>query len=163
MITVKRIILVLGLTSLILMGCSNNNDQSERASAPDNNVIANTDHPNQADTTMGDTAENALDWPGEYKGILPCKDCKGIETELELKLDNRFELSQEFLGKPANTENKVKGTFKFLADQPNMIQLDAEGDNRIYFIGENFIELRGDKGEKLEMPELNFQLTKQLN
>ena len=44
-----------------------------------------------------------------------------------------------------------------------MIQLDAEGDNRIYFIGENFIELRGDKGEKLEMPELNFQLTKQLN
>ncbi len=45
---------------------------------------------------MGDTAENALDWPGEYKGILPCKDCKGIETELELKLDNRFELSQDF-------------------------------------------------------------------
>ncbi len=39
-----------------------------------------------------------------------------------------------------------------------MIQLDAEGDNRIYFIGENFIELRGDEGKKLEMPELNFPI-----
>ncbi len=62
-----------------------------------------------------------------------------------------------------NTENKVKGSFKFLPDQPGMIQLDAQGDNRIYFVGENFIELHGDKGEKLEMPELNFQLTKKLD
>jgi hypothetical protein len=44
-----------------------------------------------------------------------------------------------------------------------MIQLDAEGDNRIYFVGENFIELRGDKGEKLEMPEVNLKLTKKLD
>nr|WP_257221093.1 copper resistance protein NlpE [Acinetobacter sp. YH12219] len=94
---------------------------------------------------------------------MPCHDCKGIETELELKLNKSYELGQEFLGKPVNTENKVKGSFKFLPDQPGMIQLDAQGDNRIYFVGENFIELHGDKGEKLEMPELNFQLTKKLD
>lgn len=159
---VKKIIFALCIVSATLAGCSKTSD-SENMTPPDNNVIANTDAASENAVPTGDNTENSLDWPGEYKGILPCHDCKGIETELELKLDNTFELTQKFLGKPANSENKVKGVFKFLPDQPNMIQLDAEGDHRIYFIGENFIELRGDKGQKLEMPELNFQLLKKLD
>nr|WP_250850238.1 copper resistance protein NlpE N-terminal domain-containing protein [Acinetobacter sp. ANC 5378] len=34
---------------------------------------------------MGDTVETSLDWAGEYKGVFPCADCEGIETDLELK------------------------------------------------------------------------------
>ncbi|OTG79999.1 copper homeostasis protein [Acinetobacter sp. ANC 5054] len=158
----KKLIFALCIVSTTLVACSKTSD-SEHATPPDNNVIANTDSASQSTTLSRDTTENALDWAGEYKGILPCHDCKGIETELELKLDKSFELTQKFLGKPANSENKVKGVFKFLPDQPGMIQLDAEGDHRIYFIGENYIEMRGDKGEKLEMPELNYRLTKDLN
>ncbi|WP_180111631.1 MULTISPECIES: copper resistance protein NlpE [unclassified Acinetobacter] len=159
----KKLMLALCMVSATLTACSKTSNESETATPPDNNVIANTDAASESPIATGDNTENALDWAGEYKGILPCHDCKGIETELELKLDKSYELSQQFLGKPANTENKVKGSFKFLPDQPGMIQLDAQGDNRIYFVGENFIELRGDKGEKLEMPEVNLKLTKKLD
>ena len=37
-------------------------------------------------------AKNSLDYIGTYKGILPCADCEGIETELELNSDKTYEI-----------------------------------------------------------------------
>ena len=73
---------------------------------------------------------------GEYKGIFPCADCEGIETELELNPNNRYELKETYLGKGKENESKVKGTFSFDTNNPALISLDAAGDNRKFFIGE---------------------------
>ena len=32
-------------------------------------------------------SQNSLDWEGVYKGILPCADCDGIETEIVINSD----------------------------------------------------------------------------
>jgi uncharacterized lipoprotein NlpE involved in copper resistance len=117
---------------------------------------------------MSDTAETSLDWPGEYKGVFPCADCQGIETELELKADilsgiKTYELKQEYLGKGKNSEFKVKGTFSFDADNPAMISLDQAGENRKFFIGENFVEARDIKSEKLIDSKMNYKLQKDAN
>ena len=79
---------------------------------------------------------------GEYKGIFPCADCQGIETELELKADKTYELTQEYLGKGKNNESKGKGTFGFDPDHPSVIRLDKAGENLKFFVGENFVEAR---------------------
>ena len=39
-------------------------------------------------TTLGDNSQNALDWAGTYKGILPCADCEGMKMQLIKKLKN---------------------------------------------------------------------------
>ncbi len=44
---------------------------------------------------------NSLDWAGEYKGVVPCADCEGIETSLTLNMDQSYQLSTIYLGKDA--------------------------------------------------------------
>jgi uncharacterized lipoprotein NlpE involved in copper resistance len=117
---------------------------------------------------MSDTAETSLDWPGEYKGGFPCADCPGIKTELELKADilsriKTYELKQEYLGKGKNSEFKVKGTFSFDADNPAMISLNQAGENRKFFIGEDFVEARNIKLEKVVDSKMNYKLQKDAN
>ncbi len=142
----KKTILILSLSTIVLAACSKpNTDTHETNQAPENTTTqtqsmqpTNT----QSTTPTGDTAETSLDWAGEYKGVFPCADCEGIETELELKADKTYELTQEYLGKGKSNEFKVKGTFSFDPDNPSVIRLDKAGENRKFFIGENFVEAR---------------------
>ena len=102
--------------------------------------------------SANDTAATALDWPGEYKGVLPCSDCQGIETELELKMDKTYELSEEFLGRANGQESKITGTFEFDPNDPAVIILDQAANNRKFFVGENFIEARDVNNGAILMP-----------
>lgn len=45
------------------------------------------------------TSQNSLDWNGMYVGMLPCADCDGIETTLELHQDKTYILTQIYHGK----------------------------------------------------------------
>lgn len=44
-------------------------------------------------------ARNSLDWPGTYRGVLPCADCEGIETTVVLAADGTFRAQSRYLGK----------------------------------------------------------------
>lgn len=57
----------------------------------------------------------------------------------------------------------MKGTFSFDADNPAMISLDQAGENRKFFIGENFVEARDIKSEKLIDSKMNYKLQKDAN
>ncbi|MCG2607735.1 copper resistance protein NlpE N-terminal domain-containing protein [Acinetobacter sp. SM34] len=158
----KKIIFLLSLSSLVFTACSKpDTNTHESNTAPDQPMTQATTAEPAA--TMSDTAETSLDWPGEYKGVFPCADCQGIETELELKADKTYELKQKYLGKGKNSEFKVKGTFSFDADNPAMISLDQAGENRKFFIGENFVEARDIKSEKLIDSKMNYKLQKDAN
>jgi len=163
---VKKIIFILSLTTLALAGCSKpKTDTHDSNTAPDQPMTqtspsaATTAQPTSA---ISDTAETSLDWPGVYKGVLPCADCEGIETELELKADKTYELTQEYLGKGKDNEFKVKGRFSFDANQPSMISLDQAGENRKFFVGENFVEARDIKSGKVIDSKMNYKLQKDL-
>jgi len=161
---VKKTILILPLITIALTACSKpNTDINASNQAPENTVTQTQSMQpthTQAATSLGDTAETSLDWAGEYKGVFPCADCEGIKTDLELKADKTYELTEEYLGKGKNNEFKVKGTFSFDQDNPSIISLDKAGDNRKFFVGENFVEARDiDTGKAIDS-KLNYKLQK---
>jgi len=50
------------------------------------------------------SSRNALDWDGEYRGVLACEDCDGVETTIVLTRYGRYQRSRRPLGPPADQE-----------------------------------------------------------
>ena len=61
---------------------------------------------------MAHTSRNSLDWAGTYQGTLPCADCPGIQTRVELAQDETFVLSMQYIDKDASPRTS-RGTFKW--------------------------------------------------
>ncbi|MHA3981501.1 copper resistance protein NlpE [Acinetobacter venetianus] len=148
----KKSIIALSLASIFLVACSkadNKNNQEQTPTAASEVVAVDSAH----------TAENSLDWNGTYKGVLPCADCEGIETELELNADKTYELKETYLGKGDGKAFESKGSFQFDANNTSVIELDKTGDNRKYFVAEGYLkaldmegnEITGDLADKYEL------------
>lgn len=148
----KKSIIALSLASVFLVACSkadNKNNQEQAPTAASEAVAVDSAH----------TAENSSDWNGTYKGVLPCADCEGIETELELNADKTYELKETYLGKGDGKAFESKGSFQFDANNTSVIELDKTGDNRKYFVAEGYLkvldmegnEITGDLADKYEL------------
>lgn len=148
----KKSIIAVSLASIFLVACSkadNKNNQEQTPTAASEAVAVDSAH----------TAENSLDWNGTYKGVLPCADCEGIETELELNADKTYELKETYLGKGDGKAFESKGSFQFDANNTSVIELDKTGDNRKYFVAEGYLkaldmegnEITGDLADKYEL------------
>lgn len=101
--------------------------------------------------TIGDTSQNALDWPGTYTGTLPCADCEGIATHISIGKDLRYRLSETYLGKsdkPFLTED----AFTWNSDGNSItLQGIAEGTRSTHFqVGENQLTQLDLQGAKIE-------------
>lgn len=101
------------------------------------------------DETVVDShsSEMALDWAGVYTGVMPCADCEGIETMIELKDDHTYVAHYTYLGK-GEDDNKFtnEGTFTFDI-LGNTITLESENETSQYRVGENQIILLDADGE----------------
>ncbi len=94
-------------------------------------------------------ARNSLDYYGTYSGVVPCADCAGIDTTVELLENDTFIFSVRYRGKEDDTVHRYEGEFTWndagntvtlwgLEDRPDqffvaenmLIQLDMDG-NRI--------------------------------
>ena len=95
----QKTVLALCLSFTMLTACSKPNENNP---PPDHNVTTSLDDSASATVMDAPDTANALDWVGTYQGVLPCHDCSGIDTELELTLDHHFVLKQKFLGKSNN-------------------------------------------------------------
>jgi copper homeostasis protein (lipoprotein) len=90
-----------------------------------------------------DNSRNSLDWSGMYYGVLPCADCEGIETTVQLNKDNTYTLSTKYAGKET-TAKTVGGSFgwsvagniiilqnqqrgSFVVGENKLVQLDQDG------------------------------------
>ena len=92
-------------------------------------------------------SQNSLDWQGTYKGITPCADCEGIETEIVLNADLTFTLKTKYLGKGDGKVFQETGSFvwdktggiisleglkgrpsQYKVGENRLIQLDMEGN-----------------------------------
>lgn len=82
----------------------------------------------------GATAQNSLDVVGTYKGVLPCADCEGMETIIELKSDSTYSRVIKYLGKK---ENSFTASGKWTWINGSTISLGSikEGPNQ-YFVAE---------------------------
>jgi heat shock protein HslJ len=94
-----------------------------------------------------DNSQNALDWEGSYSGILPCADCGGIQTSLELSGDKTFKLKQVYLGKDDNGFD-CSGNFEW--NKAGSIITMGEGEDKTrYLVGENSLTMLDREGNKI--------------
>jgi heat shock protein HslJ len=91
-----------------------------------------------------DNSETSLDWPGVYKGTLPCGDCPGISTTLILRLDRTFRTEMRYIDRKVEPFVQ-EGTFTWLPGGSVISCSDGKGQHQLYFVGENMIiQLDGD-------------------
>lgn len=151
----KKSIIAISLASLVLVACSKTENKKVEEQTPVTTEAA-------SEATVADTAhtaENSLDWNGTYKGVLPCADCEGIKTELELNSDKTYEIKETYLGKGDGKPFESKGSFQFDSKNSSIIELDKAGDSRKYFVAEGYLkaldlegnEITGDLADRYQL------------
>ena len=106
------------------------------------------------------TAQNSLDWKGTYKGILPCKDCAGIETEIMLHSGNTYMIATKMMSHSKTKTVLEHGNFTWA--NGSVIELKGMSDGPVkYFVEEGRIILLDKAGKKMEAAkEGMYTLTK---
>ena len=151
----KKSIIAISLASLVLVACSKTENKKVEEQTPVTTEAA-------SEATVADTAhtaENSLYWNGTYKGVLPCADCEGIKTELELNSDKTYEIKETYLGKGDGKPFESKGSFQFDSKNSSIIELDKAGDSRKYFVAEGYLkaldlegnEITGDLADRYQL------------
>ena len=106
----------------------------------------------------GHTARNALDWPGSYDGTLPCADCPGIDTLVEIHADGTFKLRETYQerGAPINSA----GTWTIDADGKHLLldpdRKDAD-DRHFEIVSKDEVRMLDTEGKPIAS-ELNYSL-----
>lgn len=83
---------------------------------------------------------------GTYVGVLPCDDCKGVKTEIELLPDGKFRLFQSYLNQDYDVARH--GEYEFNANE-KIVKLhpdDEEAAHHQYKITENGLEKLDKRG-----------------
>lgn len=93
----------------------------------------------------------SVDWAGTYHGIVPCADCPGIDTFIQLDDDGTFQISRIYLEK-SDSVYRSEGTFEWSSDG-GVITLDIGSDSNMpeqYRVGENRLIQLDLQGKQIE-------------
>ncbi|MBE0422740.1 MAG: copper resistance protein NlpE N-terminal domain-containing protein [Lutibacter sp.] len=112
-----------------------------------------------------DNSRTSLDWPSVYRGVLPCADCEGIETEITLNNDLTYVISSIYLGKN-NEAIKENGTFVWDEAGAKIALKNEEANSAAnqYLVGENMLfkldadgnRIEGELKEKYQLKKVHF-------
>lgn len=91
-------------------------------------------------------SQNSLDWAGSYKGVLPCADCPGIETEITLSNDGTFSYTASYQDRDLTVEET--GEFTWIQNG-SAVQFAGEHAGMIYKVEENRLVQLDMQGEKI--------------
>ncbi|MFT4090739.1 MAG: copper resistance protein NlpE N-terminal domain-containing protein, partial [Asticcacaulis sp.] len=124
---------------------------------------------------------NALDWSGSYRGVLPCADCPGIDTNISLTSDGRYKYQRRYLekgddiyrdegsfrwnaaGNEITLQGKEKGRYR--VEENRLVQLALDGSTITGPLAEHYVLQKSKEGitEKYwKLVELNGQPVAQL-
>jgi copper homeostasis protein (lipoprotein) len=99
-------------------------------------------------------SQNSLDWPGLYKGTLPCADCEAIEVTLAIQEDGAYYRSMHYLGKspdPVMERGKFQwnttGNYIRLQLPNSLVQWYQVGENVLYHLDNDGKRIEGDLAE----------------
>ena len=93
-------------------------------------------------------ARNSVDYVGTYKGILPCVDCQGLETELSINENLTFSIRIKYQGKGEKIYLQ-KGHFTWNKMGNTIILTDIRNAPNQYFVGENILTQLNIYGKKI--------------
>ena len=96
---------------------------------------------------QADNSRTSLDWPGVYRGTVPCADCAGIRTRIELRGDGTFARSRVYLGE---NERPIadQGRFEW-DDSGSRITVGTGRNAQQYQVGENALFHLDRRGERI--------------
>lgn len=115
---------------LLAWACGNSSTTSADTTS------TNTDTSAAVSPDMAHNSRNSLDYQGTYKGILPCADCSGMETEIQLSSGDSFVRKTKYLGKNEPNTMEETGTFTW-NEAGNTITLGGAQGATQYKVGEN--------------------------
>ena len=132
----KNTIVAFGV--ILLLSCQT---QNTATSDQENEEMKNPD--------AAHTSQNALDWDGVYRGVLPCADCEGIQTTIELKQDLSFKTKTIYLGK-SDSVYEANGKISW-NEKGNTVTLTPsdKGQATQYFVGEGVLTQLDKQGNKI--------------
>lgn len=116
----------IAIAGILLLGCGARKDQN--SSSEEDTIKVPDMH----------TSQIALDFWGTYKGIVPCADCEGIETTIQLKADETFEVQTVYLGK-SDEVFSYSGHYHWNDDGRSIHLHGIENGPSNYFVGENHL------------------------
>ncbi|GIU47565.1 copper resistance protein NlpE [Shewanella algidipiscicola] len=125
--------------ALTLAAC---NPESPAPAAPTASEITS-----ESAVSIGDNSQNALDWPGEYSGVLPCASCGGIETHLVLNADLSYRLTQRYLGE-SDEPIIEEGNFTW-NERGSAISLTNDATPMQFQVGENQLFMLDQDGKRI--------------
>lgn len=110
-------------------------------------------------------SRNSVDWKGIYRGVLPCEDCQGTQTEIKLNSDLTFEISRKYLGK-SNEIFQEGGTFIWddmgskvslkMGKEPAEQNQFLVGENQLIKLDEKGNRISGENGERYILKKADF-------
>jgi len=105
-------------------------------------------------------ASAAFDKTGVYTGVIPCADCGGIETTLELRADGTYSLTEIYKDKK---DGRFESSGKFQWDAANACITVGEGEDLISYIveGDHLVMLDQDGHRVTGELADHYVLTKQ--
>ncbi|MBO2544213.1 copper resistance protein NlpE N-terminal domain-containing protein [Salegentibacter sp. BDJ18] len=147
----KSIIILLALVCLV--SCKDENKELE---------LETTEISKKSEITPSNdvfSARDSLDWTGIYEGFLPCEDCEGIETSIEIEKNRDYTLSQEFKGRAGDNSLQETGKFKW-DKQGNTISLGER--QKLYFqVSQNYLlQVFKDESKVMGDSAIKYRLTK---
>jgi len=80
-------------------------------------------------------AKTSLDWAGVYTGTIPAADGEGINVRMKINKDNSYELTYDYIGKPANSFT-FTGSFSW-DNTGNIIHIEIADAPSYYKVAEN--------------------------
>jgi heat shock protein HslJ len=99
-------------------------------------------------TAMPDSSRTSVDWEGSYRGVVPCADCEGIDTEITLRGDSTYVLWTRYLGTD-DAGAEWRGTFAWDAAGATITLAGiADGPSR-YLVGENVLVQLDRNGQRI--------------
>jgi len=93
-------------------------------------------------------AKNSLDYIGIYKGILPCADCEGLNTEIAINENATFSVKTKYEGK-GDKIFELKGNFTWNKTGNVIILSDVKNAPNKYLVGENTLTQLDMSGKKI--------------
>jgi heat shock protein HslJ len=103
--------------------------------------------PGSGPLPTGDSSRTSLDWTGVYSGTVPCADCPGIRTRIELREDGTFTRSLLYLGED---ERPRTDTGRFAWDDSGSRITLGEGQIAQQFqVGENLLFQLDRSGQRI--------------
>lgn len=145
---VKKQLIIFAAASLLIWSC---NSDTKQKILTDSNAVSDGIDTTAVDRVPGadmHNAQNSLDWNGTYKGVTPCADCEGIETEVTLNNDMTFILKTKYKGK-SNKYFEETGTFKWDNKGTNITLEGLKDRPTQFFVGENTLTQLDMDGHKI--------------